>query len=146
MRQARQTSMVGGRGPRHGGPVPAVAGMALRLALLAIVSWSMSALAQTKSIGPGGILMAPGPSQPHDFTPGGTGAGGVSVAPGRAARDADIERIGPGDTAVAPGPAGRVRAGPTARTQPLVPSSGGLAVTIKAKHRHHRRIRHHVPE
>jgi hypothetical protein len=91
-----------------------------------------------QTIGPGGGPMAPGPSQPRDYTPGGIGPGGVPVAPGPAARDLNIERIGPGGGPLAPGPAGNVGTGPTLRTQTVAPSSGGIAGTVKAKRRLHR--------
>jgi hypothetical protein len=89
-------------------------------------------LAQT--IGPGGIPIAPGPSQPRDFTPGGIGPGGVPVAPGPAARGVNIERIGPGGGRVAPGPAGSVDSGPSLNPSTTVaPSSGGIRGTIRSK-------------
>ena len=113
--------------------------------LVALAGWCGDAAAQTKAIGPGGVLMAPGPSQPHDFTPGGVGPGGVAVAPGSAARDTNIQRIGPGDIELAPGPAGRIRSGRSVRTQVVAPSSSGIAGTVKAKnHGHKRRARHRV--
>jgi hypothetical protein len=108
----------------------------LGLVTVALIAWSVSALAQTERIGPGGVRMAPGASQPHDFTPGGIGAGGVPVAPGSAARDVNVERIGPGGTALAPGPAGNVGTGPTLRTPAVAPSSRDLSGTIKTKRRH----------
>src|SRR5262249_17991549 len=93
------------------------------------------ALAQTQTIGPGGVPMAPGPSQPRDFTPGGINAGGSQVAPGGAARDIYMERIGPGGARLAPGP-GDVGAGPPARRPGVARSSGGLRATIKTGRRH----------
>jgi hypothetical protein len=91
-----------------------------------------------QTIGPGGGPMAPGPSQPRDFTPGGIGAGGVGVAPGRAARDVNIERIGPGGGRLAPGPAGSVGTGPTLDSPTVAPSSGGVRTTIRTKRQKHR--------
>jgi hypothetical protein len=106
------------------------------LAIIAPLVCADFALAQTQTIGPGGVPMAPGPSQPHDYTPGGIGPGGVAVAPGAAARGVNIERIGPGGGPLAPGPAGDVGTGPTLRTPTVAPSSGGLRGTVYAK-RHH---------
>jgi len=113
--------------------------LTIGLAGIMLIGWSMGAFAQTERIGPGGVRMAPGPSQPHDFTPGGIGAGGVPVAPGPAARDVNVERIGPGGTALAPGPAGSVGTGPVLRTPTVAPSSRDLSGTVKAKRRHFHR-------
>jgi hypothetical protein len=107
----------------------------LLMLLGAGVTMAQAQIAPGQTIGPGGVPMAPGPSQPRDFTPGGVGPGGVKVAPGRAARDVDIEREGPGGTRLAPGRAGRVGAGRAARTQVIAPSSGNVSGTIKAKKR-----------
>jgi hypothetical protein len=115
----------------------------MRTALPAIALMFVSAaatvaqaqIAPGQAIGPGGVPMAPGASQPHDFTPGGRGPGGVKVAPGSSAREVDIERRGPGNTRLAPGRAGRVGTGPTVRTQVIAPSSGEVSRTIKAKKR-----------
>ena len=117
-------------------------------ALVALAGWCGDAAAQTKAIGPGGVLMAPGPSQPHDFTPGGVGPGGVSVAPGPAARDTNIQRTGPGDIELAPGPAGRIRSGRSVSTQVVAPSSSGIAGTVKARrhHRHKHRVSRHLAD
>jgi hypothetical protein len=103
------------------------------LASIVLIGWSANALAQTERIGPGGVPMAPGPSQPRDFTPGGIGAGGAPVAPGPAARDVNVERIGPGGGALAPGPAGNVGTGPTPRTPAVAPSSRDLSGTVHTK-------------
>jgi hypothetical protein len=111
----------------------------LVLVTVALIGYSASAVAQTQRIGPGGVPMAPGPSQPRDFTPGGIGAGGVPVAPGPAARDVNVERIGPGGGALAPGPAGNVGTGPTPRTPAVAPSSRDLSGTVQAKRRHFHR-------
>src|SRR4051794_20631719 len=100
------------------------------------------AAAQTMAPGPGGVPMAPGPSQPHDYTPGGVGPGGVAVAPGRAARRVNMDRIGPGGGALAPGSAGNVGTGPTLRSPTVAPSSGGIRTTIHSKRRPHFRGRH----
>lgn len=108
----------------------------LVLVTIGLLGCSVSGFAQTERIGPGGVRMAPGPSQPRDFTPGGIGAGGVPVAPGSAARDVNVERIGPGGGALAPGPAGSVGTGPTLRTPAVAPSSRDLAGTIRNKRRH----------
>jgi hypothetical protein len=91
------------------------------------------ATAQTQTIGPGGVPLAPGPSRPRDFVPGGIGPGGA-VAPGPAARGGNIDREGPGGTRIAPRPAGSVGTGPTPPTQTVVPS-GTLRPTIRAKRR-----------
>jgi hypothetical protein len=86
-----------------------------------------------QTIGPGGGPMAPGPSQPRDFTPGGIGAGGTSVAPGAAARGVNVERIGPGGGRLAPGAAGSVGTGRTLDSPTVAPSSGGVRTTIRSK-------------
>ena len=121
--------------------------MRLLPAAIALLLIAGHGSAQTLAPGPGGGPMAPGPSQPHDYTPGGTGAGGVAVAPGRAARRVNTDRIGPGGGALAPGSAGSVNTGPTVRTPTVAPSSGGIRTTIRskrhpgAKPRHHRKQR-----
>jgi len=116
----------------------------MRIRVLAIIAALMVAdvaLAQTERIGPGGIPMAPGPSQPRNFTPGGIGAGGVQVAPGTAARGVNVERIGPGGGPLAPGPAGTVSGASAARTPTVAASSGGITGTIHSsrRHSHHRK-------
>jgi hypothetical protein len=63
----------------------------------------------------------------------------VPVAPGPAARDVNVERIGPGGGALAPGPAGNVGTGPTPRTPTVAPSSRDLSGTVQAKRRHFHR-------
>jgi hypothetical protein len=103
----------------------------------AMVVASISA-SSAQTTGPGGGPMAPGPSQPRDFTPGGIGPGGGAVAPGRAARDVNIERIGPGGGRLAPGPAGSVGTGPTLDLPTVAPSSGGVRGTIRTKRQKHR--------
>jgi hypothetical protein len=121
--------------------------MHLRPAAIALLLMAAHASAQTLAPGPGGVPMAPGPSQPHDYTPGGVGPGGVAVAPGRAARGVNMDRIGPGGGALAPGTAGSVGTGPTLRTPSVAPSSGGIRTTIRSKRhpgaptRHHRKRR-----
>ena len=92
------------------------------------------AVAQGQAIGPGGGPMAPGPSQPRDFTPGGVGPGGARVAPGPAARNANVERLGPGGGRLAPGPAGSVGSVSTERAPTVAPSSR-ITGTIHAKRR-----------
>ena len=87
------------------------------LVIVAILGFTDLGMAQT--IGPGGGLMAPGPSQPRGYTPGGTGAGGVTVAPGPAARGVNVERDSPGGR-LAPGPAGSVSTAPGLRTTTTV--------------------------
>jgi hypothetical protein len=75
----------------------------MRVRLLVITAMlGMATLAWAQTIGPGGGPIAPGPSQPHGYTPGGTGPGGVSVAPGPAARGVNVERVGPGGSILAP--------------------------------------------
>jgi hypothetical protein len=110
-------------------------GVGVAAAMLVIAG---PAFGQGQTIGPGGIPMAPGPSQPRDFTPGGIGPGGGAVAPGRAARGVNIERTGPGGTRLAPGPAGNVGTGAVARPQAVSPSSSGLRTTVKSKRRLYR--------
>jgi hypothetical protein len=112
----------------------------MRIALVvlaALCGMIDTGLAQT--VGPGGVILAPGPSQPHDFTPGGIGPGGVLIAPGPAARDVNIDRIGPGGGLLAPGPAGSVGTGPTPPRTTVLGSSPPVAFTIKSKRRHLRR-------
>ena len=74
--------------------------------MLVLATSTSIALAQT--VGPGGTLLAPGPSTPQGYTPGGAGPGGSQIAPGPAARGLNIEQPGPGGTRMAPGPAGNV--------------------------------------
>jgi hypothetical protein len=102
--------------------------------LVITATLGMATLAWAQTIGPGGGPMAPGPSQPHGYTPGGTGPGGVSVAPGPAARGVNVERVGPGGSILAPGPAGSVRTGPTFRRPTVVRTSRAI-ITQKAKRR-----------
>jgi hypothetical protein len=103
------------------------------LSVVAMVGAASISIAAAQTIGPGGGPIAPGPSQPRDFTPGGIGPGGGAVAPGPAARGVNIERTGPGGGRVAPGPAGSIDSGPSLRPTTVVPSSGGVRGTIKAK-------------
>jgi hypothetical protein len=103
----------------------------------AMVVASISA-SSAQTTGPGGGPMAPGPSQPRDFTPGGIGPGGAPVAPGPAARGANIERIGPGGGRLAPGPAGSVDSGPSLNPSTVAPSSGGIRTTIRTKRQKYR--------
>jgi hypothetical protein len=107
------------------------------LLVMAVVGMGVTpAAAQT--IGPGGGPIAPGPSQPRDFTPGGIGPGGVPVAPGPAARGVNIERIGPGGGRLAPGPAGSVDSGPSVPLPTVAPSSRDLTPTIRTKRKKQR--------
>jgi hypothetical protein len=108
---------------------------AIALLFVSAASVAEAQIAPGQTIGPGGVPMAPGPSQPRDFTPGGVGPGGTRVAPGAAARDVDIERRGPGNTRLAPGRAGRAAPSTGAQTQVIAPSSSGLSGTVKAKKR-----------
>jgi hypothetical protein len=103
------------------------------LAVVALVGAASVSIGMAQTIGPGGGPIAPGPSQPRDFTPGGIGPGGTRVAPGPAARGVNMERIGPGGGRVAPGPAGSVDSGPSLRPTTVAPSSGGIRGTIKSK-------------
>jgi hypothetical protein len=104
------------------------------LSIVAMVGALSISIADAQTIGPGGGPIAPGPSQPRDFTPGGIGPGGGQVAPGPAARGVNIERIGPGGGRMAPGPAGSVDSGPSLNPSTTVaPSSGGIRGTIKSK-------------
>jgi len=102
---------------------------------MVVLAGTSLAIAQGQAIGPGGVPMAPGPSQPHDYTPGGPGPAGVPVAPGRAARGANVERIGPGGVVLAPGRAGEVGAAPSSSTPTVAPSSG-IAGTVHARGYH----------
>jgi hypothetical protein len=93
-----------------------------------LVALAPAARAQT-TIGPGGIPIAPGPSQPN-YVPGGIGPGGTPVAPGPAARGV-IQEIGPGGIPIAPGPAGRIQHQRRARIAPLPPvGSDTIGTTI----------------
>jgi hypothetical protein len=103
------------------------------LVVAAVVATACVTAPSAQTIGPGGGPIAPGPSQPRDFTPGGIGPGGVPVAPGRAARGVNIERIGPGGGLLAPGPAGSVGTGPTLDLPTVAPSSRDLAPTVRSK-------------
>jgi len=115
------------------------------LTVIALMALADLACAQPQAIGPGGTPMAPGPSQPRDFTPGGIGAGGVKVAPGRSARGVNFERIGPGGTRLAPGSAGTVDSGPSLRPAPAVaPSSRAATTAIYTKRRHIHRGKHRL--
>src|SRR5262245_64705038 len=100
-----------------------------------VVAPLLSEIAMAQTIGPGGVPMAPGPSQPRDFTPGGISPGG-RVAPGPAARGVDIERTGPAGDRLAPGPAGSVSTDPTPRTPAVAPLPRDLRTTIRSKGRH----------
>jgi hypothetical protein len=114
---------------------------AMHIRILSVAAAAMMAsiaAGGAQTIGPGGIPIAPGPSQPRDFTPGGIGPGGVPVAPGPAARDVNIERIGPGGGPLAPGPAGSVGTGPTVQLPTVAPSSRDLAPTTRSKRLKHR--------
>jgi hypothetical protein len=103
------------------------------LSVVAMVGAASISIGVAQTIGPGGGPIAPGPSQPRDFTPGGIGPGGGAVAPGPAARGVNIERTGPGGGRLAPGPAGSVDSGPSLRPTTVAPSSGGIRTTIKSK-------------
>jgi hypothetical protein len=106
------------------------------LPVVMVVAGISAAAAQTT--GPGGLPMAPGPSQPRDFTPGGIGPGGGPIAPGPAARGVNIERLGPAGLPIAPGPAGSVGTGPTLDSPTVAPSSGGVRTTIRTKRQKYR--------
>ena len=74
--------------------------------MAALVVFAATVNAQT--VGPGGTVLAPGPSTPRDYQSGSTGPGGSAIAPGPAARGIPTEQVGPGGTRMAPGPAGGV--------------------------------------
>jgi len=113
--------------------------------VIALMALADLACAQGQAIGPGGTPMAPGASQPRDFTPGGIGAGGVKVSPGRATRGVNVQRIGPGGTRLAPGSAGTVDSGPSLRPAPAVaPSSPRATTAIYTKRRHIHRGKHRL--
>ena len=108
-----------------------------------VVAPLLSEMAMAQTIGPGGVPLAPGPSQPRDFTPGGISPGG-RVAPGPAARGVNIEGTGPAGDRLAPGPAGSVSTDPTPRTPVIAPLPRDLRTTIRSKryyHRKHKRAR-----
>jgi hypothetical protein len=101
-------------------------------------------------IGPGGVLIAPGPSQP-DSTPGGIGPGGARggrISPGPAGRDITIEQPGPGGIRIAPGPAGSIAAQQRPLpNNPVLYGSEPLQTTIVSgpDPRRHHRFRHRRP-
>jgi hypothetical protein len=101
---------------------------------VALLASTEAGFAQPTAPGPGGVPMAPGPSQPHTFTPGGSGTGGA-VAPGPAARNVNMDRIGPGGVALAPGGTRRVRTRAASPAPIIAPSSSGLRTTIYVRHR-----------
>ena len=100
-------------------------GAVMRKVLFVVAVGLVATTAAAQTIGPGGVPLAPGASQPRDFTPGGTGPGG-GVAPGRAAPRTNIDREGAGGTRLAPGSAGSVGT-PTQSTQTVT------RPTIRAK-------------
>jgi hypothetical protein len=101
--------------------------------LVLLTSLALAPVVLAQTIGPGGGPIAPGPSQPRGYTPGGTGAGGVTVAPGPAARGVNVDRDSPGGR-LAPGSAGSVSTAPTARTTTAV-RTPRAAIVKKAKKR-----------
>ena len=113
----------------------------MRTGLLVIIAaLGVAHVGWAQTTGPGGGPIAPGPSQPQGYTPGGVGPGGGQVAPGPAARDISIERLGPGGTTLAPGPAGSVNTGPTLRTPAVARSGRNFVVAKKSTRRaSHRR-------
>jgi hypothetical protein len=106
--------------------------MAAVVALAAAIALLLPAcILSAQTIGPGGIPIAPGPSQPG-YTPGGIGPGGIPIAPGPAARSIPsiVTGPGPGGIPIAPGPAGHL---PRQRVAPVGPTpsgSGTIATTI----------------
>src|SRR4051812_4644692 len=108
------------------------------LLTVTVVAPLSSEVALAQTIGPGGVPMAPGPSQPRDFTPGGISPGG-RVAPGAAARGVDIERPGPAGARLAPGPAGSVSTDPTRPAPVVAPLPRDLRTSIRSKRYHHRK-------
>jgi len=118
---------------------------AIHVAAAATLMVAGAALSSAQVIGPGGVLIAPGPSQPN-YTPGGVGPGGTLVSPGPAGRDIPIEQPGPGGIRIAPGPAGSIAA---QRQSPpdtqVLYGSEPLQTTIVSgpgASRHHRFRRH----
>jgi len=108
--------------------------MTLRTVQLVIVATlGLAGFSAAQTIGPGGGPIAPGPSQPRGYTPGGTGAGGVTVAPGPAARGINVDRDSPGGR-LAPGSAGSVSTAPAARTTTVL-RTPRAAIVKKAKKR-----------
>jgi hypothetical protein len=96
-------------------------------------------------IGPGGVLISPGPSQPN-YNPGGVGPGGAIVSPGPAGRDIPLEQPGPGGIRIAPGPAGSIaaqrRSPPDSQVQYGSETLQATIVSGPNAGRHHR-FRHH---
>jgi hypothetical protein len=108
--------------------------MALRpILLLVIPLLAFAHVSSAQTIGPGGGPIAPGPSQPRGYTPGGSGAGGVTVAPGPAARGVNVDRDSPGGR-LAPGSAGSASTAPAARTTTVL-RTPRAAIVKKAKKR-----------
>jgi hypothetical protein len=108
------------------------------LSMMAMIGAAGMSLASAQTTGPAGLPMAPGPSQPRDFTPGGIGPGGGPIAPGPAARGVNIEQLGPAGLPIAPGPAGSVGAGRALDSPAVAPSSGGIRTTIRTKRKKYR--------
>jgi hypothetical protein len=113
--------------------------------ILALAFFASAGVSWAQTIGPGGGPIAPGPSQPRGYTPGGTGAGGVTVAPGPAARGVNVDRDSPGGR-LAPGSAGSVSTAPAARTTTVL-RTPRAAIVKKAKKRRpvHSRKRKRTP-
>src|SRR5580704_4005003 len=82
---------------------------AIHAGVAAMLLVAGAAVSVAQVVGPGGVLIAPGPSQPN-YTPGGIGPGGTLVSPGPSGRDISIEQPGPGGIRIAPGPAGSIAA------------------------------------
>jgi hypothetical protein len=93
------------------------------------------AAATAQIVGPGGAPLAPGPSLPRDFTPGGAGPGGAQIAPGSAARGLSIDHPGPGGTRLAPGPAGTSLSQPVRRPRRLRAPPEKAEVAVKEESR-----------
>ena len=115
------------------------------VSVIALVGAATISIGAAQTIGPGGGPIAPGPSQPRDFTPGGIGPGGGPVAPGPAARGVNIERIGPGGGRLAPGPAHqrRARGGRRhgrQRRQRTEPQSVDDGRAVLGRHQHHNQV------
>jgi hypothetical protein len=117
---------------------------AIHAALAAALVAAGATMSFAQVIGPGGVLIAPGPSQPN-YTPGGVGPGGTLVAPGPAGRDITIEQPGPGGIRMVPGPAGSIAAQRRAPPEsPVLYGSEAVRGTIISDRDagHQRRFRH----
>jgi hypothetical protein len=116
-------------------------------AVAAILMTAGAIAAHAQVIGPGGVLIAPGPSQPN-YYPGGLGPGGAIVSPGPAGRNIPLEQPGPGGIRIAPGPAGSIAAQqrPLPNNQVLYGSAPLRTTIVSGPGDRRHRFRHHRDE